>query len=463
MKKNYDELSNQIIEKVGGKDNISKLLHCYTRLRIQLKDTSIVDIEEIKKLNVLGAQYAGSQLQIIIGNDVNELYDTICKITGFTSLDAVDEKLDDKTKEKLTVKKAFTNVIDVVVGCFVPILPIVLAGGLLKSFVTFGQVLGLIAMDSPTAATLNFVSDAAFYFLPVYLGAFAAKKFGATISLGMLMGAMLLHPAFIQMVSSGNPGSVFGIPIYPAQYANSIIPVILSVWVMSYIEKFFSKYSPKTLRVILVPIFTMLVMIPLTLCAIAPLGFMLSNGVSTIILFLNDKIGFLTVGILAAIFPWLIMTGMHLGILPVSFQTLQTLGTDMLVIPAALISNIAQGAACLAVGVKTKNKDLKTFAYTASFSNIVPGVSEPGMYGITLKYKKPMITAMIGSLVGGIYIGFMKVALYTFGTPNLFTLPAFMKDGSTSFLHMCIGILITFVVTFLLTLIVYKKDDSINK
>ena len=467
MKKNYEELSNSILANVGGKDNIVSCMHCYTRLRINLKDTGLVNTKNIEDLGVLGTQMTGNQLQIIIGNDVNEVYDKFCQIAEVKKEDTINENLDKgitTKKEKVTFKSIINSVIDALVGCIVPILPILLGSGLIKAIVLICEQIGWLAADNPTMITLSWCADAAFYFMPVFIGFFAAKKFGANLSLGAMIGAILIHPTFVSMVTAGDPESIFGMNIYSASYSSTIIPVILSVWVMSYVEKFISNHSPKMLRAILEPLLTLLIMIPLALVVLAPLGAMLSSGFAVALTWCYDTFGFIAIGVWCAIIPFVVMTGMHLGTIPISIQNIATLGYDPIVYPAFVLSNFSQGAACLAVGVKAKDKNLKSVAYSCAFSDIVPGISEPGMYGVTLRYKTPMIAAVIGSFCGGLYLGITKVGSYVFAAPNLFALTGFIGSNAGNFMNMIIGIVIAMVVTFIITMIIYKPSqiDNIN-
>lgn len=317
--------------------------------------------------------------------------------------------------------------------------------------------LGAVSADSPTIVTLSFVADAAYYFLPVYIGFFAAKKFDATPALGALIGAMLVHPTFVQMVTEGSGGSVFGLPIYAASYSSTIFPAVLSVWVMSYVEHFISRHSPKSLRVILQPTLTILIMTPLSLCFLSPIGAMLSSGFCSALMAFYSLCGPIAVAVFCAIVPFVVMFGMHVGTVPFCVQAIASTGIEQIILPAFFLSNFTQGAACLAVGVKTKKSDLRALAFSCAFSDIVPGVSEPGMYGITLKYKTPMVAAMIGGAAGGFYMGLMGVGANAFVAPNLFALAVYIWSVS-NLINTVISILIAMVITFVLTLFLYKES-----
>lgn len=463
MGKNYKALAQDILEHVGGSENVVNAMHCYTRLRINCKDVSLVELEELEKMDVIGAQFAGEQLQIIIGNDVNEVYDAFVKLSGAKKESVVDERLDTHLpKKKHTIKSVLASIVDGIVGCMVPILPMLVASGILKAIVLIIQQMGLVAADSPTCTTLSFVADAAFYFMPVILGGFAAKKFGANVALGGMIGAALIHPTFVSLVTESTPLSVFGLPVYGASYSSTVVPIILSVWVMSYIEKFISRYSPKNIRSLLEPVLTILIMTPLTFCLLAPLGAMFSDAFAQGLTWFYNSFGVIAVAVFSAIIPWVVMLGMHVGTVPISIATIASTGMDKLMMPAFLISNFTQGAACLAVGIKAKRADLKSFALSCAFSNIVPGISEPGMYGITLRYKTPMWGAMIGAACGGLYLGIMNVGAFSFLPPNLFALAGYTGEGiySNNLMNAIIGIVIAMIIAFIATMLLYKPETE---
>ena len=463
MAKNYDALAKQVLELVGGRENVASAMHCYTRLRINCKDTSIVDLDAIKQLDVLGAQFTGEQLQVIIGNEVKEVYEAFIEQSGLQKEAMIDEKLDDvPAKKKWTIKGMLTGIVDAIVTCVIPLIPILIGSGVLQAIVLIIQQFGWLPADSPTLVTINFVANAAFYFLPVFVGFFAAKKFGANVALGAMLGAALIHPTFVSMVTAGDAGSVFGLPIYSASYSSTIVPIILAVWVMSYVEKFISRYSPKAIRTILEPSLTLIIMIPLTFCLLAPLGAMLSDGFASLLTWFYGIFGPLAVAAFAAIVPWVVMVGIHIGTTAISVTTIAQTGIDAFMMPGFFISNFAQGAACLAVGIKAKTTELRSFAYSCAFSNVVPGISEPGMYGITLRYKTPMVGAMIGAAAGGLYFGLTGTGALQFLPPNIFAFVGYMGEGAFAgnLMNAIIGVVIAMVVAFIATMFLYKPEKE---
>lgn len=456
-KERYEELANTVPGLIGGVENITFFTHCVTRLRFNVKDKSLVKLDEIEKINgVVGCQWSGEQLQIIIGQAVGDAYKLICEKTGLASQNSIDENLDNnKVKKKFSLNAVF----DSISGCITPLIPVLIGAGFIKIIVLLCEQFGILAAGDPTHTVLTFVGDAGFYFLPVMVGATAAKKFGANLGLGMLMGAILIHPTLISSVAEGVSLNVYGIPVYAASYTSTIFPIILIVWVMAPIEKFFAKISPDSLRSITEPLFTLIVMIPLALCVLGPIGAFLGTYLSEAIIWLYNTTGFFGVAVLSAVFPWLVMTGMHSALTPYALNSFATVGYEPIVSTANIISNINQGAASLAVALKTKEKNLKSTAASCGITAVVGGVTEPAMFGINLKLKQPMYAAMIGSFAGAAVAGFGKAyAMVLTGSGGLFAIPAYISDNISNVIWMVAGMAIGFIVTFVITLFLYKEE-----
>ena len=458
-KEKYKELSDSIIDLIGGKDNITFFTHCMTRLRFNIKDKSLVKKEEIDKINgVIGSQWAGEQLQLIIGQDVDDAYKLICTShnLSFGDKTEVSEK-----KQKLTIKSICLKIADSVSGCIVPLIPALIACGMIKVLVIVLPILGLLEITSPTYVTLSFIGDAAFYFLPIYIGATAADKFGANRFLGMALGAILVMPTFTNGVTNGETFSFIGIPIYSTSYANTFFPVIISVFIMSYVEKFFAKYSPSVIRSITEPFCTFMIMAPLTLCLIGPAGTYLGTYVAEGAMWLYEHLGFILVGLLSALMPYLTLTGLGQILFAGCYANFFTMGYEPFFIVSMFISNFNQGAASLAVALKTKDKNLRATGIAAGISAIVGGVTEPALYGINMKYKKPLIGAIIGGLVAGCFCGLMNVYMYQMGgSSGIFGFTCFIGPVATNLIYFIIGSLLGVVVTFASTLILFKDEGK---
>ena len=455
----YEELADKIVDLMGGKENVQMVTHCITRLRFNLKDKSNVDLEEIKKLpGCMGVQWSGDQLQVIIGQSVGDVYNLICKKHGLGNGGASGDSIGDAPKKKFGVGM----ILDTIAGCITPTLPLLLAGGFLKILVILGEFTGLLTAGQPTHTVLSFAGDAAFYFLPVFVGGNVAKKLGGSPALGMMLGAILIHPNFIAAVNAGESLSIFGLPIYSTSYSSTIFPVLLSVSVMVPVQKFFGKHSPDVIRSITEPFLTMLVMLPLTLCVLGPIGAVLGTYISNAIIWLYDVAGFVGVAILAGVCPLLVLTGMHTALFPYEINSYATLGFEPIVMTGMIVSNIDQGAACLAVALKTKNASLRSTAIGCGITAVVGGVTEPGTYGVNLPLKTPLYCSMIGSTLGGAVAGLGKAVSYslTSSAGLLGGLPVYLGGGLSNVMWMAAGILVGFVITFVATYITYKDAPA---
>ena len=458
MAANYNEISSKIVDLVGGKDNMSYFTHCVTRLRFNLKDEKKVNKEEIDKLKgVLGSQWQNGQLQVIIGQAVGDVYKEICEANGLTVEKAIDENVDEVPAKK-GIKGVIDKIFDGVSGSLTPFIPALIGSGMIKVILIFADMLGADA-TSGTYQLLSFAGDAGFYFLPIIIGAFAAKKFGANQGLGMVIGGMLVYPSFA--ASSGL--NFLGIPVYSNSYSSTIIPIILSCAVMAPIERFFAKHSPEILRSVLEPLCTILVMIPLAYCLLGPIGSFLGQYLSAFVLWLYNTIGFIGVALFAAIMPFVIMTGMHGAFVPYLLQMLTdpTIGYEPIFFPALIISNINQGVAALAVALKTKSAEIKSTGLSTGVTAIVAGVTEPAMYAVNFKYKTPLYGAMIGSAIGGLVAGIFKCAIQAFaGASSIIALPLFASASNPSNLtYMIIATVVGMVATFAATWVLYKEED----
>lgn len=457
----YKELSEKIIDLIGGKDNVSFFTHCITRLRFNIKDRGLVQLPEIEKLpGVIGAQWSGEQLQIIIGQSVGDVYRKICEEHGFTQEDEVAADIEEK--KAWSVKGVISGMLDGIVGSITPIIPMMIGAGILKAVAMIVNIAGILPTDSSTYQVLMWVGDGFIYFLPVFLGATAARKFGINQGLGMLMGAVLIHPNFIAAVTEGTKMTIFGLPIYMTNYANSVIPVIMSVYLMSKLERVFNKYCPDLFKSFLVPTLTIAIMLPIMLVIIAPLGFYIGTYVTAGIIWLYEAIGFLGVSVLAALFPLLVMTGMHTTMTSYWIPAISTLGFEPFYLPANFVSNMTQAAACFGVALKTKDKNVKSTAFSCALTALIGGVTEPALFGITLKYKKPLYAAMIGNLVGGLIIGLTKVVCYVIpGSGGIFGFVTFFSnEHASNFVWFMISIVVSMVITFVLTLILGIGEEK---
>lgn len=455
---NYKSLAEEILRLVGGEDNIASLVHCATRLRFNLKDESKADTAKLKATKgVMGAVSNGGQYQVIIGSDVSHVFK---EIMAMTKLDSGSQGGEEKDNRKIADK-----VIDTISGIFTPVLPAITAAGMLKAVLAILITTKLLTNDSQTYQVLNFMADAGFYFLPILLANSAAKKFKCNPYMAMMIGGMLLHPTFTSMITAakeaGTGIAVFGMNIPLASYGSSVIPIILSVWLMSYVEPFADKVSPKAVKFFLKPLITAMVVGIATLVVVGPLGYIISDKVALVINVLESRASWLVPTLIGALSPLLVMTGTHYGIIPIGINNIMTLGYDTFVGPGMMVSNVAQGGAAIAISLKTKDSEFKQLASTAGITGLC-GITEPALYGVNLKTKIGLYASIIGGAIGGLFYGIFGVARYATGSPGLLTLPVYIGgDSMSNFYYACIGVVIGIVVAFIVAYIFYK--DPVNE
>lgn len=455
---NYQELGDKILALVGGRENVTGLTHCATRLRFNLKDEGKAQTEALKKTpGVLGVVVSGGQYQIVIGNDVNHVYRPIAEKCSLTQDGGGDRQKGEK-------KGIGARLIDTITGIFTPVLPAITAAGMLKAVLSLLVAFKLVDTAASTYQVINFMADAAFYFLPVLLANSAAKKFGCNSYLAMMLGGMMLHPNFINMVTaskeSGEAIRLFFIPIYNASYSSSVIPIILSVWFMSLVEPLADRISPKPIKFFTKPLLTALVAGAAGLAVLGPVGYVIANWIAAGVTGLNTYVSWLVPMILGGVFPLLVMTGTHYGIIPIGINNRMTTGFDTIVYPANLASNIAQGAAAFAVAVRTRKAEIRQVASSAGITAVC-GITEPALYGINMRFKTPLISACIGGAAGGLFMGLFTVKNYGGGSPGLMTLPGYIGgDTLRDLMLACIGAAIAFVITFAVTFVLYRDEKE---
>lgn len=449
----YKKLAEIILENVGGSDNITGLTHCATRLRFNLKDEDKANTEILKKTKgVMGVVKSGGQYQVIIGSDVASVYKPLTTIANINVTE-------NNQKEAVQKKNIGTKIVDTLTGIFTPILPAITAAGMIKAVLSLLVVFKVVESTSQSYQIITFMADSAFYFLPILLASSAAKKFNCNQYLAIMVGGILLHPTFVSMVNSANETGeaikLFMIPIYNASYSSSVIPIILSVWFMSYVEPFADKISPKAIKFFSKPLITILITGTVALSVLGPIGYIISNYIADF-LKMMESYSWLVSTILGALFPLLVMTGTHYAIVPIGINNRMTMGYDSMVYPNNLASNIAQGGATLAVALKSKVADIKQLASSSGITAVC-GITEPALYGVNVRFRTPLYSAMIGGAVGGFFAGISKIKNYSGGSPGLLTLPSYIgNDSLRDFYLACITAVIAFVVAFVVSFILYK-------
>ncbi|GKX67170.1 beta-glucoside-specific PTS transporter subunit IIABC [Inconstantimicrobium mannanitabidum] len=452
----YKKVGLQILQLVGGGENIRRLTHCATRLRFEFNDMSKVEVKKIGELpGVISVVDKGGQFQVVIGNEVQQAYRAIIHETG--NLEGANKASNKDEKKEGIV----SHLISIISTTFTPMIPAITGAGMIKALLAILTLTGVMTDKSQTYQILNMIADSAFYFMPVLLAYGAAIKFECSPILAMTLAGVLLHPTLAKFMAAGGPVHLFGIPVTLADYSGSVLPIIITVWVMSYIERFADKVSPSIIKFFTKPLIILLLTAPLALIVIGPIGTYLNDLVAAGAEFINSRASWLIPLLMGAFQPLLVVTGTAWAMTPIATMQLSTKGAEMINGPGMLASNIAQGAATVCVAVKSKNKNLKQLAGSAGITALI-GITEPSLYGVTLKLKKPLIASMIGGGCAGIYAGITGLVRYAFVSPGLAALPVFIGKNPMNIVHALITCLIAFVVTFALTWIL-GFDDPIEE
>lgn len=483
MASKYDGLARIIIQNVGGKSNIISVAHCITRLRFKLKDESKANKEVLESTDgVIKVMQAGGQYQVVIGNQVNDVYDAVLEVGHLNAAGAVDEDgnaVDDGGSESGGKKSPVSMLIDVISGTLQPTLGVMAATGIIKGLLALFDFIGLIPSTSGTYQVWYAMADGFFYFLPIILGYTAAKKFKINEFIGMAIGIALCYPAMVNSTAGEVLGTVFGgtafemsyyqtfmgIPvIMPASgYTSSVVPIILAVAIAAPIEHWLKKVIPDVIKLFVVPFVTLVIMVPLTYLVIGPVASILCSILSLIFnaIYSIPVVGGIIGGILIGAF-WqvLVIFGLHWGLVPLAMINYGLMGYDTFLSPYFCVS-FAQTFVVLAIILKTKNEKTKKVAIPAFISGIF-GVTEPAIYGVTLPKKKPFVYSCIAGAIGGAFTGFMNTRSYSIGGLGLFGLPSFIDTtgdmGITNMIYIIIAILIASVVGFALTYTLYKDE-----
>lgn len=455
----YQELAKEILSQVGGKENIQQLTHCATRLRFVLNDNSKANTDALKKTKgVVGVAEAGGQYQVIIGSDVQSVYRPLMDLTGLRE----DASANTDEPHKSPLEK----ILAVISGIFTPILPIITAAGMIKAVLSILVVFKIVTTKDQNYQVLNFIGDAGFYFLPVFLGGTAAKQFKANTYLGMLMGATLLHPTFTAMVANfketGAGIELFGIPFSPVGYSSTVIPVILGVWFMSYVERFADRISPKAIKFFSVPLITALITSVVMFSVLGPIGSVIGQYLGDFFKWLETFGPWVVPTVVGIFSPFLVMTGTHYGLVSIGINNRLTLGYDTVAQPGMLASNVAQGGAALAIAFKTKDTDKKALATSAGITAVC-GITEPALYGVTLQNRAAMIGTMVAGGIVGFFLGIMNARNFTGGSPGLLTIMAYVGENTFYYLYVAIaGLVMSVALSFIITYFLYKDEEGVE-
>lgn len=457
MSKKYESLAADIVKLVGGKENVTNAYHCQTRLRFSLKDESIAKTDELNAMDgVAKVIQNGGVYQVVIGTHVHDVFEEVEKLIDINpdSSDAPAEK-----------KGILNTLIDFISGTFQPVIPALSGAGMVKAVLALLVVFNVITNDSQTYYLLNMFADAIFYFLPIMLAFTEAQKLKCNPILAAGVAAMMLHPNWTALVSAGESVSLFNIiPFSLVSYGNSVIPIILVVFVQSYVEKWLNKHVPKSINLVFVPLITFLVMGTLAFSVLGPLGNLVGQGLAVVFNFLSVNAAWAPAVLVGGLLPIMVMFGIHNGIAPLGVMQMAERGYDSIFGPGCVCSNIAQASAAAAVAIRAKDKKEKQLAVSGSITAYM-GITEPILYGVNLPKKYPLIASMIGGALGGLYAGLTHTHRFATGSSGLPAVLLYIGDNTMRYFYniliaLVISASVSFVLSWVLSLRFEKSEEA---
>ncbi|MDB1628382.1 beta-glucoside-specific PTS transporter subunit IIABC [Enterococcus faecalis] len=449
----YQAIAKEILKDVGGKDNIVDVTHCYTRLRFVLKDTKQANKEALLQTEgVISVVESGGQYQVVLGNKVAHVYNALEPLLA--------QQLTTKTSTK--EKNSLGNrILNTVAAIFTPVVPAIAASGMLKGILAIAVMVAnnFYQVDLKPLNTyiiLSAASDALFYFMPVILGYSAAKVFKTNEYIAMVIGATLCYPTIVSLMTEESAVTLFGLHVTKANYVSTVIPIILAIFMLAYVQRFLEKVIPEVLKIIMVPTLSLLLMIPATLLLFGPIGIYLGDGVNWLYYYIMNLSPILLGGFIGGIWCVLVIFGAHRGLVPIGINDVARTGRQNLLAFAGA-ANFSQAGAAFGVFVRTKNKDLKAVAASATVTALF-GITEPAIYGANLRLKKPMIYAVASGAAGGALMGWGDSYGTAFANQGLLTIPVYAEAGTKAFICYLLGCGIAFFGAFLLTIFLGFND-----
>lgn len=456
--KDFKKMARAILDHVGGVENIANMTHCATRLRLNLKNDSLANDQAIKDMDgVANVVNKAGQYQILIGIEVPKLYDEFELLVKNDSSISLDD-LQSENKGSI-INQVFSSISAI----FAPLLPALAGSGILRGFIILFVQLGILSENSGTYAILTAASMTVFYFLPVLLAFTSARRFGANPYIAALIGATLLNPTFTSLLGNQGNGamtSFMDIPVVLMNYNSTVVPIILSIWAFSYLYKFLDKYVPENLKLVVVPLISLVIMVPLTVIIIGPIGVYGGEGIASLVNWLIEKSSILTGMVVGGGWSVLVSFGIHWAVNPIMINNISTNGFDYIV-PFTFACNFAVIGTTIGVFIKARNNKLKNFAMTGLVTIALSAIIEPTLFGLLVKNKKLFLAQIIGGAVGGAYLGLTKVVTTAFVFGSVTTFPAFVTNNSSNFINAMIGLLISLIVSAILGYFFTKKDDTL--
>jgi len=464
MAKNYAAVSQSIVDAIGGAGNVGAVTHCMTRLRFVLNDDSIVDTAKLKAINgVMGVVRSENQCQVIIGNTVSQAYAEVLKLLP----EGMQPAEPTQGKGKITLKRIGAGILDALIGTMSPLIPAIIGGSMVKLLAMILDMTGVFEKGSSTLVILNVIGDGAFFFLPVMVAASAAVKFKTNMSLAIAIAGVLVHPNFVDLMAKAAQGQhveFMGMSVTAVKYTYTVIPALCMTWILSYIERWVDRITPAVTKNFLKPMLIVLISAPIAIMLIGPLGIWIGTGISSLVYTIHSYLGWLSVAIMGALWPLLVMTGMHRVFTPSIIQTIAETGKEGMVMPSEIGANLSLGGSSLAVAWKTKNPELRQTALAAAASAIVAGISEPALYGVAVRLKRPLIAALISGFVCGAVAGIGGLASHSMASPGLFTSVQFFDPANPMSIVWVFGVMILAVVlSFFLTLLLGFEDIPVEQ
>lgn len=454
----YDALTKQIVDLVGGEKNIKVATHCVTRLRLYLEDRSLAKDDEIKKLNgVLGVVYGTGQYQIILGDKIFPVYDSLVKNYNIQEEAPIDENLDGDVvaDEEKNVKWYFEKAITFMGQSLTPFITVVYGAGMLKVILSLVSYFLPSIANSQTYTLFNIMCNAPFYFMPVLVAYGTSKVLKANPAFAIAIAATLLYPDFNTLMTAGKSVSMFGIGVHLSAYGNTLLPGMFAAILCAYLEKFFYKVLPSIIRSVFAPLCVFLVGFPIVVLVLGPIGNIVGSWIVVGIVWIQAHVGGFAPGIIAAIHPFLVMMGVNMLLVAPMMELFTRTGFDNVFRPGWILHNISEAGACLAVTLKTKDKDLKSVALSAAIGAALSGVSEPALYGVNLRLKKPMIGLVAGAFAGGSVAGFLGAKAFSMGYSSILGVVIFEKTIGA----ILAGVVVSFIISFGVTFVLYDGSE----
>lgn len=445
-------LGKEILTLVGNEENVKSVAHCATRLRFTLRDEAKANQKAIENLDgVISVVRNGGQFQVVIGTHVNSIYAQVIENTNFNKTES-----NTKSNEKKSMISLFMETVS---SLFTPLLPLLAGSGLLRGIVLLCTQLGVLSDQSSTYFILTATSTAVFYFLPILLAFTAAKKFNCSPFISTAIVGALLMPEFMSLMGDTGNGTIttfLGLPIVLMSYSSTVIPAIMAIYLYSHLERFLNKVIPVTLQLCFVPLISLVIMVPLTAGIVGPLGVYLGNGIAALVNTLINFNGWIAGAVVGGFWNILVIFGIHWAVNPVMIQNISVMGFDYIV-PFTCATNFGMAGATFGTFLKTKDQKMKQFSISALLSIFFAGITEPAIYGVGVKYKKPLIAAFIGGAIGGAFMGGMGVKAFAFVFGGLTTIPAFAGE---TLIYYVIGLAICFGVSTIVMLFLGLDEEK---